>query len=75
VGVSPQALILHGLSPNRWGGTFMQSRPNGNWLWKIVTNPAFEVVAAIVVVLLATWYVIGSEALSNGADLPLFGTR
>ena len=52
----------------------MQSRLNGNWLWKIVTNPAFEVIATIVVVLLATWYVIGSEALPSG-DLPVFGTR
>ena len=53
----------------------MQSRLNGNRLWKILTNPAFEVIAAIVVVLLATWFVIGSEALTNGADLPVFGTR
>ena len=53
----------------------MQTRLFGNWLWKIVTNPAFEVIAAIVVVLLATWFVIGTEGLPNGADLPLFGTR
>ena len=52
----------------------MQPRING-WLWKIVTNPAFEVIATIVVVLLATWYVIGSEALTLGGDLPVFGTR
>ena len=53
----------------------MQSRLNGNWLWKLLTNPAFEVVATIVAVLLATWFVIGSEALQGSADLPLFGTR
>ena len=29
--------------------------------WKIVRNPAFEVVAAIVVVLLAAWVVVQSE--------------
>jgi len=53
----------------------MQTRLIGNTLWKILTNPAFEVVAAIVVVLLATWFMIGSEALPNGAELPVFGTR
>ena len=31
-------------------------------LWKIVRNPAIEVVAAILVVLLAAWVVISSEA-------------
>ena len=30
-------------------------------LWKIVRNPAFEVVAAIVVVLFAAWIVVQSE--------------
>ena len=30
-------------------------------LWKIVRNPAFEVVAAILVVLLAAWIVVQSE--------------
>ena len=31
-------------------------------LWKIVRNPALEVVAAILVVLLAAWVVISGEA-------------
>ena len=53
----------------------MQSRLNGNWLWKLLTNPAFEVIATIVVVMLATWFVIGSEVLQSGAELPVFGTR
>ena len=30
-------------------------------IWKIVSNPAFEVVAAIVVVLFAAWIVVQSE--------------
>jgi ABC-type nickel/cobalt efflux system permease component RcnA len=30
-------------------------------LWKIVRNPAFEVVAAIVVVLFAAWIVVQNE--------------
>ena len=38
--------------------------PGYDWqktLWKIVRNPAFEVVAAIVVVLFAAWIVVQSE--------------
>ena len=31
-------------------------------LWKLVTNPALEVVAAIVVVLFATWIVVSTES-------------
>jgi len=38
-----------------------------NALWKILTNPAFEVVAAIVLMLVAAWVVIWSEAFQNGA--------
>ena len=30
-------------------------------IWKIVRNPAFEVVAAIVVVLFAAWIVVQNE--------------
>ena len=36
-------------------------------LWKILTNPAFEVVAAIIVVLIATWIVVDTEVLQSGA--------
>ena len=32
------------------------------WIWKIVSNPAFEVVVAILVVLLAAWVVVQNEA-------------
>ena len=32
-----------------------------NAIWKLVSNPAFEVVAAIVVVMLATWVVVTTE--------------
>ena len=43
-----------------------------NALWKILTNPAFEVLAAIVAVLVAAWVVIWSEAFQNGtASLPM----
>lgn len=46
-------------------------------LWKLVTNPAFEVVAAIVVVLIAAWVVIDTDVLHKGqAQFPVpFGTR
>ena len=39
-----------------------------SWLksiWKIVTHPAVEVIAAIVLVLLATWIVVSTEALHH----------
>jgi hypothetical protein len=43
----------------------MQLRRLGNdWqkaIWKIVTNPAVEVLAAIVAVLLAAWVVVATE--------------
>ena len=42
----------------------MQEKLGTGWpktLWKIVTNPTVEVVAAIVVVLLATWVVVQAE--------------
>ena len=42
-------------------------------LWRILTNPTFEVVAAIVVVVLAAWIIVDSEALVRGPHAPLFG--
>ena len=45
-------------------------------LWKIVSNPAIEVVAAIVVVLLAAWIVVDSEVEHNNRYLPVpFGHK
>lgn len=48
-----------------------------NALWKILTNPAFEVVAAIVVVLIAAWFVIDTEALLSPSPrlLQYFGHK
>jgi hypothetical protein len=44
------------------------------WLWKILTNPALEVVATIVVVLIATWFLVSYEAFQTGsATLPVLG--
>ncbi len=37
----------------------------GDWpkaLWKILRNPALEVIAAIVLVMFATWVVVQTEA-------------
>ena len=39
-------------------------------LWKIIRNPTLEVVAAIVVVLLATWLLVQGEA--ENRQQPLF---
>ncbi len=40
-------------------------------LWKIVSNPAFEVVAAIVVVLFAAWIVVQSETDTRHQIFPV----
>ena len=53
----------------------MQIRSLGSgWqrtLWKIVSNPAIEVVAAIVVVAFATWIVIQTEAEQKHQAFPV----
>ena len=48
-----------------------------NAIWKLLTNPAFEVVAAIVVVLMAAWFVIDTEAMLSPAPrlLQYFGHK
>jgi hypothetical protein len=40
-------------------------------LWKIIRNPAIEVVAAIVLVLLATWLIVQSEAENRHSVFPV----
>ena len=40
-------------------------------LWRLLTNPTVEVVAAIVLVLLATWIIVDSEMLSRGPHAPV----
>ena len=45
-------------------------------LWKIIRNPTIEVVAAIVVVLLATWLVVETEVDQKNPAFPvLFGHK
>ena len=46
-----------------------------NALWKLVKNPAFEVVAAIAVVLFATWIVVSTEADSKRTLCPVPGAH
>lgn len=48
-----------------------------NAIWKLLTNPAFEVVAAIVLVLIAAWFVIDTEATLSPAPrlLQYFGYK
>lgn len=40
-------------------------------LWKIIRNPAIEVVAAIVVVLLATWLIVQNDAENRHTVFPV----
>jgi hypothetical protein len=52
----------------------MQPILGSDWqktLWKIVSNPAFEVVAAIAVVLFAAWIVISTEADNRHTVFPV----
>jgi hypothetical protein len=42
-----------------------------NTIWKIVSNPAFEVVAAIAVVMLATWIVVTVEVEEKKTLFPV----
>jgi hypothetical protein len=41
-------------------------------LWKLLTNPGIELVATIVVVMVATWYLIESGSVDA---FPVFGRR
>ena len=47
----------------------------GRHVWKIVRNPAIEVVAAIAVVLFAAWIVISLESESNHTLYPIPGAH
>ena len=50
----------------------------GNWqkaFWKIVSDPTVEVVATLVVVMVATWFVLQNEAAVGQESLVLFGRR
>ncbi|HEY4998650.1 MAG TPA: hypothetical protein VII36_05880 [Usitatibacter sp.] len=52
----------------------MQPILGTNWqktLWKIIRNPAIEVIATIVVVLLATWLLVQSEAENRLSVFPV----
>ena len=40
-------------------------------LWKLVTHPTFEVVAAMLLVLLAAWIIVDSEMLSRVPHPPV----
>jgi hypothetical protein len=40
-------------------------------LWRIVRNPAVEVIAAIVLVMLAAWVAIETEAEHRGTVFPV----
>ena len=56
-------------------GRDMHSR--SGLFWRLLTNPAFEVILAIAVVLLATWILIDTDTLQgNESHVPaLFGRK
>jgi hypothetical protein len=57
-----------------WQGEGMQSRLHNDWqnaLWKILTNPAIVLVAAIAIVLMAAWFVIDTDMAQKSTLLPL----
>ena len=43
-------------------------------LWKLLTNPAIEIVVTVALVMVATWYLIQAEPIDPTA-FPLFGRR
>ena len=50
----------------------MQLRMHNDWqaaIWKILTNPATEVIVAIVLVLIAAWFVIDTDVFHRSAPL------
>ena len=42
------------------------------WIWRLLSNPAIEVVATLVVVMVAAWFLIESGPRDA---FPLFGRR
>jgi len=56
------------------GGNMETKHPGNDWrnaIWKLVSNPAFEVVAAIAVVVLATWIVVTTEVEEKKTLFPV----
>ena len=51
----------------------MDSHHHWQKLWKLLTNPAIDVVVTILVVMVATWYLIDTNGSVH--PLPLFGRR
>jgi hypothetical protein len=51
---------------------------HGNWqktIWKLLTNPAIELVVTILLVMIATWYLFQTEGVDARIGLPPFGRR
>ena len=45
-------------------------------IWKLVTNPAIELVATIAIVMVATWYLVDTQATTPERGVPVvFGRR
>jgi hypothetical protein len=54
-------------------------KPTGDhWhktIWKLLTDPAIELVLTIALVLVATGFMIQSDPFQPGAGVPIFGRR
>ena len=42
-----------------------------HFIWRVVSHPAFEAMAVIALVALATWVVIDTASLHRGVGIPL----
>ena len=70
----------HAVEPDQWSTVVSASsfgecmQLGSNWqkaLWRILRNPALEVVAAIVVMLIAAWVVVQSETEQRSTVFPV----
>lgn len=50
----------------------MDTQGNRRRLWKLLTNPAIDLVVTIVLVMIATWYLIDAGPTDA---FPVFGRR
>ena len=49
--------------------------PFNDWIWKVVTNPAYQAVAVVAIVGLAVWTMFNTDAIYRGPHVPLLFGR
>ena len=42
-----------------------------HYIWRVVSHPAFEAIAVVAVVVIATWVVVDTTSLHRASGLPL----